>query len=164
MPYTSQMGGGFNMDLIFGLPGQFLEKWKANLQQFLDYEIPHLSAYSLTVEPKTALFHQVEKGSLQLPREETVAEQFLLAHDFLTENGYRHYEISNYAKPEFEAVHNTNYWRGKPYLGIGPGAHSFDGVVRQWNIANNLKYLKAINHGELPLEEERLTSTDQLNE
>lgn len=153
-----------NMDLIFGLPNQSLEDWKSNLDQFLELEIPHLSAYSLTIEPKTALAYQVEKGTIQLPEESLVADQFLLAHDALENAGYQHYEISNYAKTDQLAVHNTNYWKGKPYLGIGPGAHSYDGKSRKWNVASNIKYIRALNQNALPQEAEELIQTDRFNE
>lgn len=133
-----------SLDLIFGLPQLDLAAWAANLDQALDLRPSHLSVYSLTVEAKTALAHQVKTRKVYLPSDEVFEGQFLLAHERLTAAGYEHYELSNYALPGARARHNSAYWAGEPYLGTGPSAHSFDGQRRTWNTANNHRYLQAI--------------------
>jgi oxygen-independent coproporphyrinogen-3 oxidase len=126
--------------------------------------VPHLSCYALTVESKTPL----QKMILERKREDVDPDrqstQFLLLMHWLEEAGYEHYEISNFAKPGFRSRHNSSYWQGKPYLGIGPSAHSFDGRSRQWNVANNSRYISSINKKELPIEYELLTPEQQINE
>lgn len=130
------------VDLIYGSPTTSDEHWAANVRTLLDYGIPHLSCYALTVEPKTALDAFIRKGKVPPPAEEQAARQFEYLIATLTAAGYEHYEISNFARPGYYARHNTNYWRGTPYLGLGPSAHSYDGQSRQWNVANNAKYLR----------------------
>jgi oxygen-independent coproporphyrinogen-3 oxidase len=140
----------FSADLIFGVPGV---DWSAQLQEMAEYQVPHLSVYALTVEEKTALAAHIRKGKTRVVSDEVYEEQFMEAHNTLTTSGYAHYEISNYALPGHEAVHNGNYWRGVPYLGIGPSAHSYSGTERSWNVANNARYLQALAEGRTALEE-----------
>jgi len=151
-------------DLIYGFPLLTDNKWKNNMQQLIDLDIPHISSYSMTVEKKTALAHMINKGKTPALNEEQSAEQMLLLIDTLTNAGYEHYEISNFAKPDKYARHNSNYWKSKSYLGIGPSAHSFNGTSRSWNIANNALYIKGIQTSELPLETEQLSTNDRFNE
>ncbi|MNK22657.1 Oxygen-independent coproporphyrinogen-III oxidase 1 [compost metagenome] len=162
----SQDAGFENLtiDLIYGYPLLTNEKWKTNIQTAIELQIPHLSAYSLTVEPKTALAHSIEKGKQPEVSDEQSAEQFMMLIDTVTTNGFEHYEISNYSLPQKYAVHNTNYWKGVPYLGIGPSAHGFDGYDRYINVANNAKYMESLAKGQLPETIERLSDTDKFNE
>ena len=155
----------FSVDLIFGSPLLTDADLEKNLDLILRKHIPHLSCYALTVEPKTVLNKLViEKKSLPV-NVDTQARQFSLVMNALKQNGYEHYEISNYAKPGMRSKHNSSYWRGKPYYGFGPSAHSFNGTNRRrWNIANNLLYIQSLNKNKLPFEEEVLTETQQLNE
>ncbi len=133
------------LDLIYGTPTTSHEQWAKNLDTIFQYPIPHLSAYCLTVEPKTALDHFVRQGKASPVDEEHANAQFLYLMEATQAQGYEHYEISNFAKPGHYARHNSSYWLGEPYLGIGPSAHSFNGQSRQWNVANNAKYLKILN-------------------
>jgi oxygen-independent coproporphyrinogen-3 oxidase len=151
-------------DLIYGYPLLSNLKWISNIQQIIDLNIPHLSAYSMTIEPQTALASFINKGIQKPMNEGQSADQFLILTEMITINGFEQYEISNYAKNEHYSKHNTNYWKGVPYLGIGPSAHSFNGISRQWNIANNPKYIKAIMANEVPMELETLTEADKFNE
>lgn len=152
------------IDLIYGYPMLSDEKWKYNIQTAISLEVPHISAYSLTVEPRTALAHAIEKGKQPMVNDDQSAEQFLMLVDTLTHHGFEHYEISNYSLPGKYAVHNTNYWKGVPYLGIGPSAHGFDGTDRYINIANNAKYLESIGKKQLPETIEQLSNADKFNE
>lgn len=157
---------GFNnytLDLIFGLPEQSAEDWHWQLEQLEQYNVPHFSAYALTVEEKTQLFHQVKKGQVKVS-EERAAEHFVQLQAWGLAQGYEQYELSNWAKDGAYARHNTAYWYGEKYLGIGPSAHSFNGEGRQWNVANNPRYLQALAKGELPLQEEQLSDSDRYNE
>lgn len=151
-------------DLIYGYPLLTNAKWKSNMQQLIDLQVPHISSYSMTVEKKTALDHMINKGKTPALNEAQSADQMLLLIDTLTNAGYEQYEISNFAYPGRHAKHNSNYWMGKPYLGIGPSAHSFNGDSRSWNVANNALYIKGILANELPLETEQLTKNDRYNE
>lgn len=162
----SQDAGFENLtiDLIYGYPLLTNEKWKTNIQTAIALQVPHLSAYSLTVEPKTALAHAIEKGKQPDVSDEQSAEQFMMLIDTVTTNGFEHYEISNYSLPGKYAVHNTNYWKGVPYLGIGPSAHGFDGHDRYINIANNAKYMESLNKNQLPETIEQLSQVDKFNE
>jgi len=154
----------FSIDLIYGIPGQTTEGWTKDLQIAIDLKIPHLSCYALTVEEKTALHYLIEKGEKENVNPEEQAERFELLMKLTSDAGYCHYEISNFALPGYESKHNSSYWEGVPYMGIGPSAHSYDGIKRKWNIANNISYTKAIlDH--LPLfEEEILSKNDRFNE
>ena len=153
------------IDLIFGLPGSDDARWAHNLDQALALEVPHLSVYALTLEEKTAFAHQVKTGQVALLPEAAYEGQFLAAHERLTAAGYEHYELSNYARPGRRAVHNSSYWQGAPYLGIGPSAHGYDGQQRYWNHAHNHRYLQAIAAGQLPeAERETLSQRDRYHE
>ncbi len=152
------------IDLIYGTPGLTNENWQQNIQKALALGVNHISSYALTVEPKTVLANMIEKGKLDDTNEEKAAEQFDILVNTLTANGFIHYEISNFAKPDFFAKHNSNYWKGKHYLGIGPSAHSFNTVSRSWNVANNQKYLNALAINELEITDEILTVNNQINE
>lgn len=152
------------IDLIYGSPTTTHKMWEENLQKTIELNIPHISSYALTVEPKTILQHQIVHQKTENIDEDKQQLQFNFMVDFLTKNGFKHYEISNFGKPDYISRHNSSYWLGKTYLGIGPSAHSFDGKNRSWNINNNTKYLKAIKGNQLPLEIEYLTEKDRINE
>lgn len=152
------------IDLIYGTPDLSNEKWKQNVETALSLGIPHLSCYALTVEPKTPLDKMIREKLVADVDTDKQSEQFLLLMEWLAAAGYEHYEISNFAKPGLRSRHNSSYWQGKKYLGIGPSAHSFNGDARWWNIANNNKYISSINEGVLPLEKELLTPVQKLNE
>lgn len=151
-------------DLIYGTPGMSDLQFEANIQTLLDYQVDHISAYALTVEPKTALHHQVKTGKAIAPEDDQTCRQFFLLKTKLNLAGFEHYEISNWALPGRYSRHNTAYWQGVPYLGFGPSAHSFDGLSRSWNVAANLPFAKAIEAGQRPFESELLTPLDQYNE
>ncbi|HLW49720.1 MAG TPA: radical SAM family heme chaperone HemW [Sphingobacteriaceae bacterium] len=152
-------------DLIYGFPLLSDQKWERNIQTMTGLGIPHISAYSMTVEPKTALGTWVRRGQESPMDEDQAARQFEWLMQRLEEKGYEHYEISNWAIPGREAVHNGNYWKGNKYLGIGPSAHSFDGNSRYWNVANNSKYIKSLQDSGLPAAEQEILSTaDRFNE
>ena len=153
-----------SVDLIYGIPGMSNERWQKNIQILLDLDIPHISSYSLTVEPNTALQKFIEKGKIKPVDDAAAAQHFETLRTVLKNAGFEHYEFSNYGKPGYFSQNNTAYWLGKPYLGIGPSAHSYDGNSRKWNIANNTLYIKAIERSELPLEVEELSITDRYNE
>ncbi|MEL7119533.1 MAG: radical SAM family heme chaperone HemW [Bacteroidota bacterium] len=158
---------GFNnltVDLIYGTPTLSNEMWLENIMTLVNLGIPHISSYCLTVEPKTALAHFVKTGKVEAVDDTKAAHQFDMLINTLIQKGFEHYEISNFAKPGMHARHNSNYWLGVPYLGIGPSAHSFDGKNRQWNISNNVMYIKAIELGNLPFEKESLTKEERYNE
>ena len=153
-----------SIDLIYGIPDMSLEAWDENLRKALRYNIPHVSAYALTVEPGTALHHFVAEGSAQPMDEIRAEEDFYHLVTLLSVEGYEHYEISNFGKPGFYSRNNSAYWQGKPYLGIGPSAHSYDGNSRRWNVRNNRKYLKLIEEGLRYYEVEELSQVDKYNE
>ena len=152
------------IDLIYGSPSTTDEIWRKNLEIALELKIPHISSYALTVEPKTILDHQVQSKKIPEIDEEKQARQFQILVDTLTANDFIHYEISNFGKEGFLSQHNSNYWKGKTYLGIGPSAHSYDGKNRSWNIPNNSVYLKEIAQNRLPNEVEVLNENDRFNE
>jgi len=152
------------VDLIYGTPMLTDNKWEKNVETILSYDIPHISCYALTVESKTALQKMIKLGKTEDVNPDKQSDQFLLLMRWLKDAGYEHYEISNFAKPGFRSRHNTSYWQGKKYLGIGPSAHSFDGVSRQWNISNNNTYIDSLKTNSLPFEKEILTAAQQLNE
>ncbi|MBI5915017.1 MAG: radical SAM family heme chaperone HemW [Bacteroidetes bacterium] len=152
------------VDLIYGSPTTSHEQWAANLAQVFYFKIPHLSCYCLTVEEKTALAQFVKSGKAQPVDDEHAARQFGFLMEQAAAVGYEHYEISNFAQPGWHSRHNSSYWQGKKYLGIGPSAHSFDGPSRQWNVANNARYLRSIQAGEVPFEREILTPEQRYNE
>ena len=155
----------FTADLIYGSPLQSLQTLEYNIQQLLKYDVPHLSCYALTVEEKTALHHLIENKRSPGVDAEHQAKAFELLTDLLEANGYEQYEISNFARPGYRSRHNSSYWQGKPYLGLGASAHSYNGSnSRRWNIANNALYINSINNNIVPFEEEILTPAQQLNE
>ncbi len=163
--WTAKLFDNFSVDLIYGVPSSNLLTWQKNLNQALSFNIPHLSTYALTVESKTILAHQLKNNEIQLLDDEWVKSQYDWMIIRLEEAGYENYEFSNFSKPGFNSVNNSNYWRGKPYLGIGPSAHSFDGKrKRSWNPCNNVKYLKSIQQGNLPSSFEELTTNELFNE
>lgn len=154
-----------SIDLIFGLPEMGLADWEQNVARALQLGIQHLSLYALTVEEKTQLAFQISKQRLRLPEETQYEAQFLLAHELLTAAGFEHYELSNYAKPGFRAVHNANYWKNLPYLGLGPAAHSYSDNKRYANIPNNEMYMRHMAAGEMPYHfQEELGEKELLNE
>lgn len=152
------------VDLIYGSPFLSNAQWLENIEKVIEARVPHISCYALTVEPKTALAHFVKTGKYPAPSEERAAQHFELLLERLTAAGYEQYEISNFCIPPHYAQHNSNYWLAKPYLGVGPSAHSFNGENRQWNVANNPQYYKAIEAGEVPCELEQLSSAERFNE
>lgn len=152
------------VDLMYGLPNLSLDRWKQQIQKVIEMGVQHISAYCLTIEERTALYKQVEKEELIPSDQDLQNEQFDTLVEILTSNGFLHYEISNFGKPDFIAIHNTNYWNGSYYLGIGPSAHSFDGQNRKWNISNNHTYMNALEKEELPQEVEKLTPQNRFNE
>jgi oxygen-independent coproporphyrinogen-3 oxidase len=163
--YTRQTGfDQFSLDLIFGSPGLTDDRWKKNLETALSFNPPHISCYALTVEPKTALYAMIQKKKSENVNPETQANQFLTTIETLEAAGYEHYEISSFAKPGSRSRHNSAYWQSGKYLGLGPSAHSFDGTKRQWNIANNALYIKAVLQGQPYFESETLQPRDHLNE
>lgn len=153
-----------SVDLIYGTPGMSNEHWLQNIQTVLNLNIPHISSYALTVEPKTALQKFIKQGIIPQPDDAVAHEQFLLLVDTLESNGFIHYELSNFGKENYFSRNNSAYWLGKKYLGIGPSAHSYDGKNRSWNVANNAVYLNALAENKLPNETETLTETDRYNE
>ncbi|GAB4160396.1 MAG: radical SAM family heme chaperone HemW [Winogradskyella sp.] len=153
-----------SVDLIYGIQGASNEQWLQNIEMALSYNIPHISSYALTVEPKTALSSFIKKGIIDDVDDEQAHEQFHLLKDKLEASGFIHYELSNFGKEGYFSKNNSAYWQGKPYIGIGPSAHSFNGKQRAWNVRNNSKYIKAINENTLPIEIETLTKTDRYNE
>ena len=162
---SKEMGfDNISMDLIFGAHTTSDEMWIKNVQSFLDYDLQHLSAYGLTIEENTALAHFIHAGKLPEPDEGRSVRQFEHCMSKLEGKGFVHYEISNYGKPGYFSLHNTNYWKGVPYLGIGPAAHSFDGSERFWNASNNQKYIKNISGGKIEMHSEKLSQRDRFNE
>lgn len=153
-----------SIDLIYGIPGMSNEKWQQNIETALSYNIPHISSYALTVEPKTALHAFIQKGIIPQLDDEVAQEHFQILVDTLTEHDFIHYELSNFAKENYFSKNNSSYWLGKNYIGIGPSAHSYDGEKRGWNISNNALYLKALEENKLPIETETLSKTDRYNE
>ena len=153
-----------SIDLLFGTPHTTFSDWKRNLDTALTLDVPHISSYALTLEPKTALEHFVKNGVVSLLDENDVEEQFLYLVDTLSANGYEHYELSSFGKAGYHSKNNTAYWKGKPYLGIGPSAHGFDGAQRYWNVSNNAVYMKNIATGRLPQTVEKLSMVDRFNE
>ncbi len=152
------------MDLIYGHPLLSNEKWKQNVEKVIALNIPHISCYALTVEPKTPLSKMIKEKKKEDIQQEKQAEQFLLLMEWLENAGYEHYEISNFAKPGFRSRHNSSYWQGKKYLGLGPSAHSFNGESRQWNISKNNIYIESLEKNEIPFEKETLTLSQKTNE
>ncbi len=153
-----------SIDLIYGIPGMSNERWIKNLETALSFNIPHISSYALTVEPRTALANFIKKGIIKNVDDDLAQEQFHIMVEKLEAAGFIHYELSNFGKPGYFSRNNSAYWQGKPYLGIGPSAHSFDGKHRGWNVRNNTKYIKSLEENIVPIEIETLSTTDKYNE
>ncbi len=163
-----------SLDLIYGIPDSSQngeqaqqmsnEKWKQNIETALSFGIPHISSYALTVEPKTALNKLILTGKITPPKDEVAQEHFEILVEILEANGFIHYELSNFGKLTYFSKNNSAYWLGKKYIGIGPSAHSYDGISRSWNVSNNSVYLKSIHENQLPSEKEILSKTDRYNE
>ncbi len=152
------------IDLIYGIPGLSPAKWQKNLDTFLALDIPHLSSYALTVEPKTVLAHQIKSKKIEALDDELAKAHFDVLLSFMKGNEYLHYELSNFAKEGFLSKHNTSYWQGKSYLGIGPSAHSYNQKSRSWNVANNVAYINTLKEGIRPNKVEYLTMSMRYNE
>ena len=152
------------VDLIYGIPNMTADKWRENLNKVFDFGINHISSYALTVEPKTALESFIKNGKYPPLNEQLAAEHFDILVEETEKREFVHYEISNFGKQNYFSKHNTSYWQGKSYLGVGPSAHSFKGNERSWNVSNNVKYVKSIQDKILPSEVEELSLNDQFNE
>ena len=152
------------IDLIYGIPNMNIEKWNKNLQTAFSFGVNHISSYALTVEPKTALASFIKKGTYPPIDDDLALQHFDLLMAETEQQGFVHYEISNFGKKGYFSKHNTSYWQGKPYLGIGPSAHSFNGKQRSWNVSNNTIYIKSIQDNTLPSKVETLSKQDRYNE
>ncbi|HUR66231.1 MAG TPA: radical SAM family heme chaperone HemW [Chitinophagaceae bacterium] len=161
---ATQYFDNITIDLIYGTPQLTNEKWKYNVETAMALNIPHLSCYALTVEPKTPLDRMIQQQKSEDVNPAKQSEQFILLMQWMKDAGYEHYEISNFARPGYRSRHNSSYWQSKQYLGLGPSAHSYNGSERQWNISNNRKYIRSIREGILPFEKEILTPVQKLNE
>ena len=153
-----------SIDIIYGIPSNDMNMLEQDLAAAVATGVQHISAYSLTIEPKTVFGHQLKKGILQETPEQHMAAAFEFTHQYLEKQGFTAYETSNFAKAGFESQHNSSYWKQESYLGIGPAAHSFNQTTRQWNVANNTTYVKQIASGILPAEVEELSPENQINE
>ena len=161
---ATQYYDNITIDLIYGIPDMTLEKWHKNLEMAFSFGVNHISSYALTVEPKTALDAFIKKGSYPSMDEDLALKHFNLLVEETKKQGFVHYEISNFGKPYYFSKHNSSYWQGKSYIGIGPSAHSFNKTQRSWNVSNNTKYIQSIQNGVLPTTIETLTIQDQYNE
>lgn len=161
---ATQNFDNISIDLIYGIPGMSNEQWQQNIETALRFAVPHISSYALTVEPKTALNTLIQKGKIDAPKDEVAEAHFQILVETLEKNGFIHYELSNFGKENYFSKNNSAYWLGKKYIGIGPSAHSYDGISRSWNVANNALYLKAIQQNQLPNEKEILSTADRYNE
>ena len=161
---ATQYFDNISLDLIYGIPNSTNAEWLDNIQTALSFGVPHISSYALTVEPKTALASFIAKGVIDNVDDDLAHEQFHILIEQLNQAGFDHYELSNFGKKGFYSKNNSAYWLGKPYLGIGPSAHSFNGEQRAWNVKNNAIYISKINLNQLPLEVETLTVNDKYNE
>ncbi|MFM7176443.1 MAG: radical SAM family heme chaperone HemW [Bacteroidota bacterium] len=164
--HNSKAAGFDNLsiDLIYGLPNSELSRWAKNLELAFSLPVKHLSCYGLTLEPKTKLNKMVSLGQVAIPSDENFLEQFGYLMEAAISNGFEHYEISNFAKPGFRSNHNSRYWNDAHYVGVGPSAHSYNGISRQWNVSSNSLYVDAINNGEVPFKLESLSNADKYNE
>ena len=161
---ATQYFDNISLDLIYGIPNSTSQEWLNNIEMALSFGVPHISSYALTVEPKTALANFIDKGIIDDVDDEVAHQQFHQLIEQLEDAGFEHYELSNFAKPGYYSKNNSAYWLGKPYIGIGPSAHSFNGDQRAWNVKNNSIYIKKIEENVLPLEIETLTKNDKYNE
>ncbi|PJJ10503.1 oxygen-independent coproporphyrinogen-3 oxidase [Flavobacterium sp. 1] len=164
LEFATKYFDNISLDLIYGIPGMSNEKWKHNIETALSFGIPHISSYALTVEPKTALNKLIQTGKIAKPNDESAQEHFAILVETLEANDFIHYELSNFGKANYFSKNNSAYWLGKKYLGIGPSAHSYDGVSRSWNVSNNSLYIKSIQEDKLPNEIEILSIADRYNE
>ena len=165
--HSACKSGGFEnitIDLIYGIPILSDEEWIQNIETAIDLHVPHLSCYALTVEQGTALSKMIGQKKKESTDDEKQQRHFTILLNRTATAGFEHYEISNFAKPDFRSRHNSSYWNGKSYLGVGPSAHSFKGNTRQWNISNNALYVKSIRQNIVPFEIETLTPVQQANE
>lgn len=153
-----------SIDLMYGMPQMSVERWRENLKVALDLGIKHMSCYALTVEPKTALEHFIKTSKHPPMNDALAASHFQVLIEDTQKAGLTHYEVCSFGTPEYFSQHNTSYWLGKPYLGVGPSAHSFDGKKRSWNVSNNTTYIKTLAKNQLPLTEEILTPENRFNE
>jgi len=162
----AQNGGfdNFSIDLIYGLPKMTPEEWQGQIDQALSLGVQHISAYCLTIEPKTVFGKLHERGEMKAVDDDAASSQFFSLRNSLLAAGFDHYEVSNFGLPNFHSKHNSAYWSGAHYLGIGPSAHSFDGKSRQWNVSNNSKYMKSVEGGSLEAEQEYLSAANLFNE
>ena len=171
---ASKYFDNISLDLIYGIPDSSQngeqaqqmsnEKWKKNIDTALSFGIPHISSYALTVEPKTALDKLIQTGKIAKPNDDFAQEHFMILVETLEKKGFVHYELSNFGKENYFSKNNSAYWLGKKYIGIGPSAHSYDGISRSWNVSNNSIYLKSLEENKLPNEIEILSKTDRYNE
>jgi oxygen-independent coproporphyrinogen-3 oxidase len=161
---ATQYFDNITIDLIYGMPNMTNEKWLQNIETALSYNIPHISSYALTVEPKTALHRFIKQGVIPQLDDELAQEHFHLLVEKLEAKGFIHYELSNFGKENYFSKNNSSYWLGKKYIGIGPSAHSYDGEKRGWNVSNNSLYLKSLAENKVPIETETLSKTDRYNE
>lgn len=164
MELTASHFENYSIDLIYGLPLGEDEHWQESVHKALEWGAPHLSAYALTVEERTALHHRIRGGQEPPPSDDAARRQFEWLVDAMEGRGYRNYEVSNFALPGFYSRNNSAYWQGSPYLGIGPSAHSFDGLRRSWNVRSNPDYIRQLAAGTLPSEVEELSRRDRYNE
>ena len=153
-----------SIDLIYGLSGMSEEEWESQLKRALELNIQHISAYCLTIEPGTVFGKMHERGELTALDEDAAASQFLTMREATNKAGFDHYEVSNFGLPGFHSKHNSAYWSGEYYLGLGPSAHSFNGKSRQWSVSNNARYMKSLEAGELNFEIEAMSSANLFNE
>lgn len=153
-----------SIDLIYGLPGSTSDSWKETLETAFGFPFKHLSAYHLTIEPGTAFGEKLNKGEWNEISEENSLEQFHILIGYAQKKGFEHYELSSFALPGYYSRHNTGYWWQKPYLGLGPSSHSYNGDTRQWNVANVNLYVKSVLNGKIPCKKEILTMQDRFNE
>lgn len=161
---ATQLFDNISIDLIYGIPNMSINHWKQNIQLALDFKVPHISCYALTVEPNTALPKLIEKGKIPPVNDDIAQHHFEILTATLENEGFKHYELSNFGKPKYFSKNNTAYWQNKAYLGIGPSAHSYNGKQRSWNINNNIKYINALQQNILPNEVEELSIRDRYNE
>lgn len=154
----------FSIDLIFGTPGLSDTEWEENIQRTIDLKVPHLACYALTVEPKTALQKMITLKKKKDINTDSQAAQYSILMKMMREEGYEHYEISNFARNNFRSKHNSSYWQGKKYIGIGPSAHSYNGKIRMWNKSNNSFYIKSLQNNKIPYDKEILSETQKINE
>ncbi|MDD2552394.1 MAG: radical SAM family heme chaperone HemW [Dysgonamonadaceae bacterium] len=163
--YCQEKGfDNINIDLMYGLPKQTLEIWRKNLEQACELEIQHISAYHLIYEDKTRLYTLLLAGKVSPVDEESSIEMFELLINKLSKDGFEHYEVSNFAKDGLYSQHNSSYWKGEKYIGLGAAAHSFDGEHRWWNVSSLSKYIEGINSGNPVIEKEDIDASKQYNE